>query len=389
MKKPRSTKPLSTYRPTWAEVDLSAIRHNFLRIRGIVGKKTMILAAVKTNAYGHGMLEVSDIMVKAGVDYLGVGATDEALCLRRNGFKVPVLMLGSVLRGEIEPIVKNRITQTVGDMQLASSIDRYAGRSGKKAKVHVKIDIGMGRLGIWHKEALFFIKELLRLKNLWIEGVFSHLPSADEDAFLTQQQIQNFSSLVEELEELGIHIPYKHIANSVATLGYEDSHMNLVRPGIILYGLCPNPVFTKSGALRRGLRGGFRPALSLKSRIVFIKDVPPGRRISYGGTHTTRRHTRVATIPVGYGDGFNRQLSNRGSVLIRGRRAPIIGRVCMDQIMVDAGRIPGASVGDEAVLIGTQGKGSISVEEIAALCNTIPYEVTCWLDQRIPRLYKK
>lgn len=371
---------MKSYRPTWAEVDLGAIRYNFLQIKKLIDKTTKVLAAVKANAYGHGVLEVCDVLVKTGLDYIGVATTDEALYLRKNGFKIPILMLSSILTGEIEPIIKNNITQTVADIQLAFAIDRCAARLKKSAKIHIKIDTGMGRIGIWHEEALHFIRRLIRLKNLEIEGIFSHFPSADEDELMTRQQIKDFSYLIDKLEKIGIYIKYKHMANSIAIVDYKDSHMNLVRPGIMIYGLYPKP-----GDHHRKI--SLRPALSLKSRIVFIKDVPPGRKISYGGTYTTTRHTRVATIPIGYADGFSRQLSNKGSVLIRGRRAPIIGRVCMDQIMVDTGDIPGAMVGDEAVLIGRQRQESIAIEEIARLCDTIPYEVACWFDSRVPRIY--
>lgn len=368
------------YRPTWAEIDLDAIRHNFLQIKRLLDKETRVLVVVKANAYGHGILEVSDILVKSGVDYLGVATTDEALYLRKKAFKIPVMILGCVLTSEIEPLIRNNVTQTVGDIQLASVINRTAAKIGKKAKIHIKIDTGMGRIGIWHKEALHLIRRLIKFKNLETEGIFSHFSSADEDEFLTRQQIKDFSCLIEKLERLDIHIKYKHMANSIAIVDYQDSHMNLVRPGIMIYGLYP-----KQGDYRRKVN--LKPALSLKSRIVFIKDVSSGRKISYGGTYTATRHTTVATIPIGYGDGLNRQLSNKGLVLIKGKRVPIIGRVCMDQIMVDTGSIPKAAVGDEVVLIGRQKKERITVEEMAGLCSTIPYEVACWFDNRIPRIY--
>ena len=368
------------YRPTWAEVDLGAVRYNFLQIKKLADKTTKVLVAVKANAYGHGILEISGTLVKSGVDYLGVGTTDEALYLRNNGFKIPILMLGSILPDEIEAFLNNGVSQTVGDMRLARAINNFAGRMKKKAKIHIKIDIGMSRIGIWHKDAIDLIMGLVKLKNIEIEGIFSHFPSADEDEQLTRQQIKDFSSLIEELEKLSIYIRYKHMANSIAAVKYKDSHMNLIRPGIMIYGLYP-----KAGLSGRNI--DLRPVLSLKSRIVFIKDVPPGRGISYGGTHVTTRHTKVATIPIGYGDGFNRQLSNKGSVLINGRRAPVIGRVCMDQIMVDAGKIPDVKLGDEVILVGKQNNERITVEEMAHLCNTIPYEVACWFDNRVPRIY--
>ena len=372
----------STYAPTWIEIDINAIRHNLSQIKKLISNDTAILAPVKANAYGHGILEVSEALVDLSVDYLGVSTIDEAILLRKNGFnKIPILMLGSVLSKAAGLIVENNVTQTVGDMRLALAIEKCAKKQGKLAKVHVKIDTGMGRIGVWHKDAMHLIKALCKMKNLRLEGVFSHFSSSDESSVLTHNQMQDFLCLIEEIERLGIHIKYKHMANSMAVIDYKSSHMNLIRPGLILYGLWPKPSLSSS-------KIRLKPALTLKSSVVFLKDVPPGRTISYGGTHTTKNHTTIATIPIGYGDGLNRRLSNKGYVIVRGKRAPIIGRVCMDQIMVDVGNIAGVKVGDIVTMIGKQSKESITVEEIAGLCDTIPYEVICWLDKRVPRVYK-
>ncbi len=369
------------YRPTWIEVDLNAIRHNFLQIRKLIGKGTSILVPVKANAYGHGILEICDTLVRSGVDYLGVGTVDEAIFLRSNGFvKIPILMLGSVLTSVVEPIVENNITQTVGDMRLACAVDRCAGRKGKKARIHIKIDTGMGRIGVWHEDAMKLISKINLLGNVKIEGIFSHFPSADEDKPLTHRQIKDFLSLLQDVKKAGINIIYRHMANSMAVVDYKASHMNLIRPGLMIYGLSPRP-----GAFKGKI--SLKPALSLKSKIVFIKNVPPGRRVSYRGTHITTCHTRVATIPIGYGDGINRRLSNKGRVLVNGKEAPIIGMVCMDQVMIDINHIDHAKIGDEVVIIGSQDNLRISAEEIGQLCDTIPYEVVCWLDKRITRKY--
>lgn len=369
------------YRPTWIEVDLNAIRHNLLQVKKRVEKDTAILVPVKANAYGHGMLETCEILVKSGVDYIGVGTVDEALFLRKNRFrKIPILMLGSILPKAAGPIISNNITQTVGSIELARALNMHAKRMKKKAKVHIKIDTGMGRIGIWHEDAMKLIKRIAGLRRIEIEGIFSHFPSADKDKPLTHKQIRDFLSLVKDIEAAGIDIRYRHMANSMAVVDYKSSHMNLIRPGIMVYGLSPHP-----DGFRRKIK--LRPALSLKSRIVFIKDTPPGRRISYGGTHITKRRTKIATIPIGYGDGLSRRLSNKGSVLLAEKRAPIVGMVCMDQIMVDAGSIANPRIGDEAVIIGSQKNQVIGVEELAKLCDTIPYEVVCRLDKRIPRRY--
>jgi len=372
----------STYAPTRIEIDLKAIRYNLSQIKKLINSDTAILAPVKANGYGHGILQVSEVLVGSGIDYLGVSTVDEAVLLRENGFKkTPILMLGSILAQAACHIVEYNITQAVGDAQLALAINKCARKQGKRAKVHIKIDTGMGRIGVWHEDAMRLVLAVCNMKNLKIEGIFSHFSSSDENSVLTHTQIQVFLSLIEAIEKSGIHIRYKHMANSMAVIDYNNSHMNLIRPGLILYGLWPKPSQSK-------VKINLRPALSLKSRIVFLKDVPPGRAISYGGTHTTKKHTTIATIPIGYGDGLSRRLSSKGHVVIRGQRAPMIGRVCMDQIMVDAGNVKGVKKGDTVTLIGRQGNESISVEEIAGLCDTIPYEVVCWLDKRVPRFYK-
>lgn len=378
----KNIRKISTYTPTWIEINLGAIRHNLSQVRKLISSDTAILAPVKANAYGHGILEVSKVLACSGVDYLGVSTIDEALLLSRNGFKkTPILMLGSVLTQAAGLIVENNITQTIGDIGLASAINSCAKKQGKRAKVHVKVDTGMGRIGVWHKDALRLITALSGMENIQIEGIFSHFSSSDENKIITHKQTEDLLSLVREIEALGINIRYKHIANSMAVIDYENSHMNLIRPGLVLYGLWPRQSLSNS-------RIRLKPALSLKSSVVFLKDVPPGRGISYGHTHKTKKHTTIATIPIGYGDGLNRRLSNKGHVIIRGKKAPIVGRVCMDQIMVDTGHIKSVQSGDIVTVIGRHGKETITVEEIACFCDTIPYEVICWLDKRVPRIYK-
>ena len=378
----KNIRKISTYTPTWIEINLGAIRHNLSQVRKLISSDTAILAPVKANAYGHGILEVSKVLACSGVDYLGVSTIDEALLLSRNGFKkTPILMLGSVLTQAAGLIVENNITQTIGDIGLASAINSCAKKQGKRAKVHVKVDTGMGRIGVWHKDALRLITALSGMENIQIEGIFSHFSSSDENKIITHKQTEDLLSLVREIEALGINIRYKHIANSMAVIDYENSHMNLIRPGLVLYGLWPRQSLSNS-------RIRLKPALSLKSSVVFLKDVPPGRGISYGHTHKTKKHTTIATIPIGYGDGLNRRLSNKGHVIIRGKKAPIVGRVCMNQIMVDTGHIKSVQSGDIVTVIGRHGKETITVEEIACFCDTIPYEVICWLDKRVPRIYK-
>ena len=372
-------KKLPTYRPTWAEVDLDAIRYNFFQIKKTVGSCVKILVAVKANAYGHGLIDVSKTLADCGVDYFGTGTIDEAIKLKKARLGVPILNLTSITKGEIEPVLNYKIIQTVPDLILAKAINRMAKKKNMSAKVHLKVDTGMGRLGVWHDKAADFVKQTLRLRHLIVDGIFTHLAVADDDPVFTNKQIKNFLSLLKELDGMGINIKYRHAANSAAVINCKSSHFNLIRPGIMLYGLYPNI------NLKRKIR--LKPALALKSRITCIKDTPAGRRISYGGTYITKKHTKIAVVSVGYGDGYNRLLSNKGEVLINGKRAPVVGRVCMDQIMVGVGGIGKVAAGDEVVLIGKQGQNIITAEKIAAICHTIPYEVPCWISSRVPRVY--
>jgi alanine racemase len=304
---------------------------------------------------------------------------DEALILRENRIKIPVLNLGAFLKSDVAALVENDITATVTDLDLAKRLDAAAGRLKKKVKVHVKVDTGMGRLGIWHKEADAFIIKLCALKNLSLEGIFTHFPSADIDESFTRSQIAVFCSLVDRLEIKGVSIPLKHLANSMAVLGFKDSHLNLVRPGLALYGLHPKEEMLGKVALKS--------VLAFKTKVVYLKNVDKGMSVSYGRTYIASKKTKIATLPVGYGDGYNRILSNKGKVLINGKLCPVVGVVCMDQTMVDVGALKNVKMEDEVVLMGAQGGRTIRVEDIARLCNTIPYEVVCWISPRVPRVY--
>ena len=367
------------YRPTFAEIDLGAIRYNIRRIRDIVGKDINILGIVKADAYGHGMKEVSRVIIEEGVEYLGVASLDEARELRDAGMKDRIIILGSILPGEAEGVLRFNVIQTVSDLGIAKTLSRLAEKKNRIVKIHAKIDTGMGRIGVWHKDAIHFVKELARLNNIKIEGIFTHFPSAEDDKAFTQGQLKDFKSLIEELWRYNIDIPLKHTSNSVALVDFKDAHMNMVRPGLIMYGLYP-----RNDLMRRL---GLKPALSLKTKVVYVKPVSKGRSISYGRTHITKKDTKIATIPVGYGDGYSRHLSNNADVLIRGKRVPVVGRVCMDMSMVDVGNLGKVKVGDEAVLIGRQGKEIIRAEELAKAMRTIPYEVVCNIGRRVPRVY--
>ena len=369
------------YRPTFAEISLSALRHNIKRIREIAGKGVAILGVVKADAYGHGMQTVSRTIVKEGVDYLGVASLDEACELRRIGIKSKIIVLGSILPKEADGVLRFNVIQTVSSLGIAEALSRLGRRKKRNIKVHIKIDTGMGRIGFWHQEAVRFIKKIALLKNITIDGIFTHFPSAEDDVSFTEKQIRDFTSLTEELEVSGISIPLRHTSNSMALVDFKESHMNMVRPGLVMYGLHPR------GDLIEKL--GLRPVLKLKTKIVQVNSVPKGRSVSYGRTYITKKNTRIATILVGYGDGYPRHLSNRADVLINGRRAPVVGRVCMDMSMIDVGHIKDVKVGDDVVLIGPQGKEKITAEELARFIYTIPYEIVCNIGRRVPRIYVK
>ncbi|MBI5873032.1 MAG: alanine racemase [Candidatus Omnitrophica bacterium] len=366
------------YRPTWVQIDLAAVASNYSTLKKRLPAGTKMMAAVKANAYGHGIVEVSKKLAQCGIDYLGVASVDEALVLRHGGVRTPILNLGAFLKGDSEAIVKNDITATITDWDTAKCLDSYAGVFKKKAKVHIKIDTGMGRLGVWHDEADEFIIKVCSLSNLLIEGIYTHFPSADSDESFTRSQIAVFSTLVSKLTIKGIEIPLRHTANSMAVLGFKNSHFNLVRPGLALYGLHPKDEWLGKIDLA--------PVLSFKTKVVYTKNVARGRSISYGRTYTTKKDTKIVTLPVGYGDGYNRLLSNKARVLIHGEVYPVVGRVCMDQTMVDVGQAR-VRVGDEVVLVGCQKNRVIYVEDIARICRTIPYEVVCWISPRVPRIY--
>lgn len=364
------------YRPTWAEVRLGNLAHNYRVIAGLLKPGTKIMVCVKADAYGHGLVPVSEKLVDCGVDYFGVASVDEGIQLRKAGITTPILVLGVTAAGAIEPLLRYRITPTVCTRSFALALDRECKRAGRRISVHVKVDTGMGRIGVSYGEAFLFIRDIARLNSVRLEGVFTHLACADTDRRFTLQQIRLLDGLVSRLEASGVRLPLVHAANSMAVIGYQESHFNMVRPGLAVYGLYP----------KSGLKVSLKPVLSLKTKIVYLKKVAKGTGISYGHAYIAPRATRIATLPIGYGDGYPRNLSNCAPVLIGGRVFRISGRVCMDQMMVDIGHAK-ARPGDEAVLIGSQRGKRITAEKLAALAGTIPYEIVCGLGSRIPRVY--
>lgn len=370
---------LKGLRSAWAEIDLDALAHNFQQVRRRVGEGRKVLVVVKANAYGHGMVPVSRTLSELGVDMLGVALVDEAACLRRAGIQTPILLLGSLLPEEAGEALRWKAIPTVNTPELGKEISRQARRAGCQVKVHVRVDTGMGGIGVYYQEAPEFIAYLAELGGVEVEGLYTHFSVANEDRVFTELQIERFCQVVGELERRGIDLPLKHAANSAAVIGLASSYFDMVRPGLMVYGLSP----------MEGCPGeiSLRPVMSFKARIAQLKRVPAGWSISYGRTYTTPRETVLAAIPVGYADGYNRLLSNTGEVLIRSKRAPVVGRVCMDQFMVDVGHIPGVTLGDEVVLYGRQGDQEIPVAEVARKLNTISYEVTCWVSERVPRVF--
>jgi len=371
-------------RPTWAEIDLGAIKYNLAQIKKLVGgarrDSPKIMVVVKANAYGHGLIKVAKTLEKLRVDYLGVASLDEAIALRKEGIKLAVLVLGSILPEEVDLALDYDVALTVCNKELAQRLNNKAKAKNITVPVHIKIDTGMGRIGIWHEEAAEFVKMLKRMKYIRAEGIYTHFTSASRDNFFTNYQLESFENLLRRLDRENIQFHYKHAANSIALVDLKKSHFNLVRPGIIVYGMYPKRNFAKILKLK--------PALSLKTRIVYLKDVPVGRSISYGRTYITEKPTRIATLPIGYADGYGRILSNRASVLVKGEKAPVVGKVTMDQTMVDVGHIKGVRIGDEVVLIGRQGRLQMRTEEIARVSKTIPYEIVCSITNRVPRVYK-
>lgn len=370
----------TTYRPTWAEIDLKAVSHNLDQIRGFLRRDVSVMPVVKANAYGHGICEVSRVLVQNRINYLGVATVDEALTLRKGGIGVSILVLGSVLEEEARIAIDNDVTLTLCDERLFKNLVDIAENAGKKPKVHVKVDTGMGRIGVWHEEALEFIKKVYDNSRIELEGVYTHFASAGRDEMYTTMQMDYFENILRNMEQQGIIVKYRHAANSIAIVDWKKSHMNLVRPGIFLYGIYPKKGFQKILKIK--------PVMSLKTRIVYLKQTPSGRSLSYGRTYITQNETRIATIPIGYADGYGRILSNRAKALVKGKFARIVGIVTMDQTLLDVGHIEGVEVGDEVVLIGEQENEVLPVEKVAKLARTIPYEIVSGITDRVPRIYK-
>jgi alanine racemase len=371
-------------RPTFAEIDLSALRHNFQVIRSSIPPHAGVLAIVKADAYGHGFMDISHELERLGVNAFGVAFLAEGIQLRKAGIDKPILLLGGVYPGQERKCIGYNISTIVFNLEQARALDHAAGKLFRKAQLHLKVDTGMGRLGIPYAEVPAFLHELASLQHISLEGIISHFASADElnesGLYFSRLQAERFAWALAETRAAGFEPRYVHIANSAAALLRDIPGCNLVRPGIALYGALPSPDFQGQLALR--------PVMRLKSRIAMLKWVEPGTSISYGRRFTTAGRTRIASVPVGYADGYVRALTNRGEALVRGERVRVAGTVCMDWIMLDVTGVKDVSVGDQVVLMGPDDAGNcIHAEELAEAAGTIPYEIFCGISKRVPRVY--
>jgi alanine racemase len=369
-----------TYRllKTWAEINLAAVRFNINNIQKKLGKNIELMAIVKCNAYGHGAIEVSRQALNLGVKALGVSSLYEGIELRDIFKDVPIVVLSSGMSGQAEEFIEYNLSSVVCTWQMTNALADAARKRGTRAKVHIKIDTGMGRIGVWHERADEFTRQVYKMSDIEIEGICSHFATSDEQSLdFAKQQFEWFNRCLEKIKDLPIR--FKHISNTGAIFNLPEAHLNMVRPGLSIYGVSPSEYVKGAESLR--------PALSLKTKVAFLKTIPTGRTLSYARTYKTEKEMKVATLPVGYGDGYPLSLSNKGYVLIRGKKARILGAVTMDQIMVDVTDIKDVKTEDSAVLIGKQGNEEITTTEIARMAGTIPYEIFTSINKRVQRVY--
>lgn len=376
---------MKTYSRVYAKIDLDAVTYNMEQMKQRIDGDTKIMAVIKSDGYGHGAIQVAEVLEK--YDYIwgfAVATLDEAVVLRTEGIQKPILVLGCIFPDQYLEMLDNDIRMNVYTEEMAKEISYMARREGKTAYLHIKLDTGMARLGFAvNNESVDAITRISKLPNVNMEGVFTHFAKADEtDKTFTKNQISQFVSMTEKLRERGVTFPYEHCANSAAIIDVEDARFDIVRAGISTYGLYPSEEVNQNAV-------HLKPALALKSHVAFVKEIEEGAPVSYGGTFVAEKKMKIATIPVGYGDGYPRSLSGKGYVLIRGKKANILGRICMDQFMVDVTDIEGVSFGDKVTLIGRDGNEAISVEKLSELSGRFNYEFICALGKRIPRVYVK
>lgn len=369
------------YHATTAEVDLEALAYNYHQLRQLAPPSVKFLTVVKADAYGHGAIPVSKKLEELGADFLGVATVQEGAELRNAGIKSPILVLSGIYQEEVEAVLVYQLTPMVYRLEIAEALSAAAKNQGKKIPIHIKVDTGMGRIGVLAEEAAAFANRLRKFEHLTIEGIASHFSTADGgNSSFVEEQLQRFMRTLEEMKKVDIDPPFCHIANSAALGTLPAAHFTLARPGIMLYGSYPSPSLKDEVSLRQ--------VMSWKSIVADLKKVPKDYPISYGRTFITQRPSIIADIPVGYADGYNRRFSNRGEILIKGMRAPVVGRVCMDWTMVDVTDISGVAVGDEVVLMGKQLGKEITAEELGERIGTISYEILCSVGKRVPRIYR-
>lgn len=377
---------IETYknRPTRAEISFENLRNNFSIVKSLINKDVKVMAMVKANAYGHGLYEISSEFLKQGVDYLGVAVLEEGVYLRERGITAPILVLGSINVDQIAEFIKYDIEITSSSIDKSIAIAAVAKEMRKAALVHLKIDTGMERIGVHWYNAEQFIEKSFELESIKIKGIFSHLAKAESDTGYTIQQLNRFDSVLNSINKKNLLPALVHIANSAGIINFKNSHYSMVRPGIMLYGYNPNgylPDVTFEGKK-------LKPVMTLKTKVAFFKVVPANTGISYNHTYITNDQTRIVTLPIGYGDGYFRLLSNKGEVAIREKKFPVVGTVCMDQIMVDIGMDGTAFNGDDVLLFGQMDGSTIPLESLCDKIGTITYEFLCGISSRVPRIYR-
>lgn len=380
----QSTQKKSSYYRVQANVDLGAIKHNLIEVRKTLSSDTKIMAIIKADAYGHGAIPLTKAIGESNIiDAYGVAIIEEAIELRNAGITKPMLILGYTPKEQYDLVITNDVTQTVFQYEMAKELSKEATKQNKIAKIHIKIDTGMTRIGFSDTmESIDQIMKITELPNLEIEGLFTHFARADEtDPSDTLRQMDRYIRFNEKLEEKNIYIPIKHMANSAGIIEFPKAHFNMVRCGIATYGIYPSDEVDHHSIQ-------LIPAMELKTHVVYVKEVEAGVGVSYGSIYVTRKKTKIATIPVGYADGYSRNLSNVGKVIIHGQFAPIIGKVCMDQFMVDVTEIKDVKQGDIVTLLGCDGDLSIMAEELSEWSHSFPYELVCTVGKRIPRVYQ-
>lgn len=370
-------------RPVWAEIDLDKIANNMKEIKNLVGNKE-IIAVVKANAYGHGALDVAPVLLENGASKLAVAIITEADELRNSGIKAPIMILGYTPLNFGEDLIDNQIEQTIYDLEYAKDLSNLAESLGKKAKVHIALDTGMGRIGFLpNEDSLEKVLEICKLPGLEVVGLFTHFSTADEeDKTYTFEQFSKLKSFSDTLEKNGVHISLKHASNSGAIIDLPETYLDGVRCGIISYGYYPSEEVKKEHLK-------LSPALTLKTTIAYVKEVDKDMYVSYGRTHKTKKKSKIATLPIGYADGYSRLLSGKAKVIINGKFANVIGRVCMDQCMIDVTHIDNIKIGDEVILLGEEDGLKFDANDMAKIIGTINYEILCMISHRVPRIYKE